>query len=136
MPRYSAKASVCERAAWAATSVTTVCFSLRLRLKVHSSHPMPSTVPLALTGARLRTPASLRFSDLLNGNGVLFQRDRHLRWLVAEPGRNPEPAVHYAATRAAPAVFDDLGSEAPMRSRRLPLLHRVPDVRGRRSSES
>src|SRR4249920_830974 len=88
MPRYSATASVCDRATWADTSVTTACFSLRLRLKVHS----PSTH--ARAAYRLR---ALRFSDLPNW---IF------RFLF---GGTPSALAIKQLRGAAPAVFDDPG---------------------------
>ena len=87
MPRYSARASVCERATWAATSVTTVCFSLRLRLK---SSLLPSRAPAAIGFGRFGS-ATFR-----TGTSIPLRRDRHLRWPLSSP------------EGAAPAVFDDL----------------------------
>src|SRR6185295_6459712 len=85
MPRYSARASVCERATWADTSVTTACFSLRLRLKVHS----PSTRARAAIGF-----GALRFSDLPN-------------WIFRfRFGGTPSALAIKQLRGTAPAVFD------------------------------
>eukprot|EP00042_Codosiga_hollandica_P026755 m.128550 g.128550 ORF g.128550 m.128550 type:complete len:95 (-) comp52295_c0_seq7:7667-7951(-) len=76
-PRYSASASVCDLAACAATSETTTAFSLRLRLKVYSSHLLSQ--PCGFGSAReLATICQETRSD--GSKRTTLQRDRHLRW--------------------------------------------------------
>src|SRR6187455_3327753 len=111
MPRYSARASVCERATWAATSVTTVCFSLRLRLKSpsfrHASRP-------GGCGASVQRP--------VEQEPVPLRRDRHLRWPLSSshelhqrssmarafrlPGRRGPPSLAAAVFLRRPANLD------------------------------